>query len=146
MHFQVNHLFSSLLNKNIITARVKKITDILGVSDYQFSVVIEDNKKITDLNRQFRGINEPTDVLAFPSNIVDQETGQKYLGDIIISSPIAQKQAEAYGNTLNDEILTLITHGILHLLGHDHIVEDDRQKMFSIQKEVLLKVGIVFNE
>lgn len=91
-----------------------------GEKDAELSVCLGDDSTIQKLNHQFRGQDCPTDVLSF-SMREGEKVGQQYpLGDIFISVETAQRQAESFGNTLDEEINELLFHGFLHLLGYDH--------------------------
>ena len=105
------------------------------------TVVISDDKQLRQLNRQFRGIDAPTDVLSFPTNFTDPESRLTYLGDVIISATRAREQAQAGGHPFEDELLLLIVHGILHLLGYDHVEEDEKQVMQTAQNEILASLS-----
>jgi len=80
-------------------------------------VVISSDAQLLELNRQYLGIEAPTDVLSFQADELDPETGRRYLGDVIISYPRAQAQAEVGGHAVLDELQLLVVHGVLHLLG-----------------------------
>lgn len=115
----------------------------------EISVSIVDNEEIQQINRQFRDINRPTDVLSFPQltfsdgEIPDKnENGEIVLGDIIISLERAREQAEEYGHSLKREIAFLTAHSMLHLMGYDHMEEDEEKEMFAKQKEILKIAGI----
>jgi probable rRNA maturation factor len=111
-------------------------------SDSEITVLIEGDDRIQELNLQFMGINAPTDVLSFPSNEVDPETGKQYLGDIIISFPRALSQAKAAGHPIESELQLLVVHGTLHLLGFDHAGEEDKRQMWSVQEKILNDLGV----
>jgi len=106
------------------------------------SIVLTDDSQLRQLNRDFLGIDAPTDVLSFPSSETDPETGRRYLGDILISVPRADDQAGAAGHALDDEVQLLIVHGTLHLLGHDHAEGEDKARMWKAQAEVLARIGL----
>lgn len=104
-----------------------------------FDIILVDEEEIHQLNLKYRGVDRKTDVITFAL-----EDGNKLanpvvrmLGDIYISIPVAYEQAENYGHSRIREICFLATHGILHLLGYDHIKEDDEKIMFSHQEELL---------
>lgn len=99
--------------------------------------------EIKDLNRNFRNKDSITDVLSF--NFQDlQNTGEiQPLGDVIICTTRAQEQAWELGYTLRRELIFLFAHGILHLLGYDHETEEDAEKMFNLQKQVIKTYGIL---
>lgn len=106
------------------------------------SVVLSDEAHLQELNRDFLGIDAPTDVLSFPASEADPETGVLYLGDIILSMPRAAAQAQAAGHSLDAEVQLLVVHGVLHLLGHDHASSRDKAKMWAAQAEVMDKLGL----
>lgn len=116
-------------------ARVRKMLDVLGKAEASVTVAFVSDKKIRDLNRQFRHIDRPTDVLSFPS---DSEDGD--LGDIAISIQTAARQAKQSGLTLNGEIAQLLLHGLLHLSGYDH--ETDNGEMNRLEVKLRKKLGI----
>ncbi len=107
----------------------------------ELTIVISDDEQLQALNAQYLGIEAPTDVLSFPANETDPESGGIYLGDIIISYPRAQAQAQAGGHSLADELQLLVVHGVLHLLGYDHSDETEQARMWSIQSEILRRLG-----
>jgi probable rRNA maturation factor len=111
------------------------------------SVVIEDDARLHALNQEFLGIDAPTDVLSFPSgeDEVDPETGQAYLGDVIISFPRALEQSTAAGHSVQDELQLLVVHGVLHLLGHDHAESGEKERMWSAQSEILGGLDVRLN-
>lgn len=106
------------------------------------TLVLTDNEEIQELNRIFRHHDAPTDVLAFPSGERDPDTHRRYLGDVVISLPQAMQQADEHGCPLENEVCLLVVHGILHLLGYDHADEEERQRMWSAQTQILGRLGI----
>ena len=109
------------------------------------SVVITDNKVVQQLNRDYRGIDAPTDVLSF-DNIPDPdfpgEEDSPHLGDVIIAYPVAEKQAAAGRHTVLEEILLLAVHGTLHLLGFDHDTPVNKEKMWTAQSRVMTELNL----
>lgn len=117
-------------------------------------VTIVSNERIHELNRDYRNVDRPTDVLSFAMNepgegemeiYMDEselEAFPNMLGDIIISLPKAQEQAEEYGHSLDRELGFLAVHGFLHLLGYDHGTEEEEKEMFSRQEAVLEQIGL----
>jgi probable rRNA maturation factor len=120
-------------------------TEVLGrervEGEAALSVVITDDEAVRELNRQFRDVDAPTDVLAFGSgeedDFVTAPGEPAYLGDVIISYPRAVIQAEEYAHSIDRELALLTVHGILHLLGYDHVDEAERTKMWARQNEIL---------
>lgn len=137
----------------------------------ELDLSIVSNEEIQVLNRDYRGLDKPTDVLSFALTEVtsefdvdfahldlteeaeetedleetefeDEEAIPQHLGDIIISYPRAQEQAQDYGHSLDRELAFLAVHGFLHLNGYDHQTEEEAQEMFKIQEEVLTTYGL----
>jgi probable rRNA maturation factor len=106
------------------------------------TIVLSDDEQLHRLNRDFLGVDAPTDVLSFPASETDPETGAAYLGDILLSIPRADAQAQSAGHSLADEARLLVVHGVLHLLGHDHAEADEKAKMWKAQTEVMDKLGL----
>lgn len=100
------------------------------------SLLLTNDVEIKNLNKQFRKINKPTDVLSFQLNKKEQ-LEQKYLGDIVISLQTAKKQAIKTKKDFKEELTMLITHGYLHLLGYDHKSPKEAKTMFTVQNEIL---------
>ena len=119
---------------------------IYGVEKSEVSITLTDDKNIHELNKKFRKIDRPTDVLSFAFRESDEpkilNAEFETLGDIIISVERAKIQAEDFGHSFLREIIFLEVHGLLHLLGYDHIEEDDRIEMENEQKFVMEKIGI----
>ncbi len=106
------------------------------------NVILVDEKTITNLNKKYRQINKPTDVLSFELNILDPETGILMLGEIIISVPFVEMQAQSLGNDLFDEIRLMVIHGLLHLFGYDHDNDENRSEMWDFQTKILVSLQI----
>ncbi len=111
-------------------------------TEADLTIVLTDDAQLRELNRDYLGLDVPTDVLSFPASESDPETGATYLGDILISIPRAKIQAQAAGHRLEDEIQLLVVHGVLHLLGHDHAEAEDKARMWAAQAEVLARLGL----
>ena len=112
----------------------------------EVSVTFTDNEKIHALNREYRNIDRPTDVLSFPlsdGEDYDTDGDAVLLGDIVISLERAQTQAEEYGHSFEREVAFLTVHSMLHLLGYDHETSpEDERDMFARQDEILISAGI----
>ena len=122
------------------------VGDIYGVENCELSITLTDDKNIHELNKKFRGIDRATDVLSFAFRESDEPEiiGAEFeiLGDVIISLERAKVQAEEFGHSFLREIIFLEVHGLLHLLGYDHIADDERQEMEAEQKFIMEKLGI----
>ncbi|MEO8355188.1 MAG: rRNA maturation RNase YbeY [Chloroflexota bacterium] len=110
--------------------------------DHDLSIVLTDDARLQELNRDYLGIDAATDVLSFPASETDPETGARYIGDILISMPRAQTQADAAGHPVESEVQLLVVHGVLHLLGHDHADPNEKTRMWKAQAEILDTLGL----
>ena len=103
------------------------------------SVVLTTDENIHEYNREYRSVDRPTDVLSFPADEGDDLLAPPdgFLGDIMISIPRAREQAKALGHSTEREILFLTVHGVLHLLGYDHMRPEDEQIMLPVQRSIV---------
>lgn len=104
------------------------------------TIVVTGNDDVAALNRQYRGVDAPTDVLSFPYDPMPGEA--PYLGDLVIAYPYTAAQAEREGLALPDNLLLLVVHGTLHLIGYDHDSPEHRAEMWLVQEAALLALGI----
>ena len=116
--------------------------DLTGAPDADLSVVLTGDSRIQALNRDFLGTDAPTDVLSFPAEESDPETGRGYLGDVIISLARAIDQAAERGHAVEAEVQLLVVHGVLHLVGHDHVKAEEKTRMWAVQSQVLERLNI----
>lgn len=126
--------------KDFIKYCVKK----LKLKNVIFNVIIVNNKKIHEINRKYRKIDKPTDVISFALEDSKENFTSKIrmLGDIYISYEKVKSQALEYNHSLVRELCFLAIHGLLHLLGYDHMKKEDEIRMFELQKELLDSYGI----
>lgn len=115
----------------------------------EVSLSIVSNDEIQEINKQFREIDAPTDVLSFPLLTFEEgeqadvnENNEIMLGDIIISIDKAKAQADEYGHGLRRELAFLTAHSMLHLMGYDHMEEEEQKEMFKKQDDILNNLGI----
>ena len=106
------------------------------------SIVLTDEDALRSANKQFAGIDEPTDVLSFSDGEAMPDAEGVYFGDVLIAVPIASLQAKQGGHTLEEELTLLTVHGMLHLLGQDHAQPDQKAAMWSRQKAILALLEI----
>ena len=142
--------FPAEIEENV-RAAAEKVGELYGVENGEVSVTLTNNDYIHQLNRKYRQIDRPTDVLSFALNESEEpdiENGPdiNVLGDIILSVERAEEQAVDYGHSLRREIALLTVHGMLHLLGYDHMEEADRLEMEKEQRYVMEQLGISRNE
>jgi len=113
--------------------------------NYELSVSLVDRNTIHEYNKQYRNIDRPTDVLSFAfleADNIDDNNMPVALGDIVICYEVADEQAISYGHSEKREFAFLFTHGLLHLLGYDHIKPEDEKIMFDKQEQYLNKLNI----
>ena len=128
------------------TRLIQVVRKSLQVEGYarsaEISIVLMDDEQIHELNRDYRGIDRPTDVLSF-SQVegmpVESFEERVSLGDVVISVETAARQAEARGGTLEDELDLLVAHGMLHLLGYDDETDDGAEEMRERERKILGK-------
>jgi probable rRNA maturation factor len=107
---------------------------------YEATIVLTDDTEMRDLNRAWRSKDQPTNVLSFPSGDAPCEPGA--LGDIVIAYETVRKEAEDDGIALEDHVSHLVVHGVLHLLGFDHLQQDEAEKMEDLERKALASTGI----
>ena len=113
------------------------------LKNVELSVVLCDDAFIHELNREWRGKDKPTDVLSFAQWEGEQVPGMNLvLGDVIISLETASKQSHERGHSFHHEIIVLLIHGVLHLLGHDHIEEEEAIEMEALERKLLAQVKV----
>lgn len=124
-----------------------------GLLGFEVNVLFTDDESIRIINKEHRNIDRSTDVLSFPLNDfsfgsgeillynADEDTGRLLLGDIVISVPTICYQANEYGHSVERECAFLVCHGMLHLLGYDHMNENEEKQMFGFAENILDKAG-----
>lgn len=114
-------------------------------------ITLTNNDEIHKINKEYRDVDRPTDVLSFPMYERDEIAGlkndtddeiEKILGDIIVSIEKVREQAEEYGHSFERELAYLVTHGMLHLLGYDHMIEEEKAVMRKREEEILETLNI----
>ena len=130
-----------------VTSAAEMVGRLYGVENGEVSITLTDNAYIHKLNKQYRGIDRPTDVLSFALNESEEpeiEGGMtvNVLGDLIISVERAEEQAADFGHSVRREMAFLTVHGMLHLLGYDHMKDEEREEMEAEQRFVMEKLGI----
>ena len=134
--------YLDLLSREKIEKNAGVIEKTLNLSDVDYSVVFESDHFVQTLNKKYRQVNRPTDVLSFEADVLDPETKRRYLGDIVISVPTVQSQAKERNISFEDEIYVVLVHGILHLLGMDHGSEEEKSVMWKAQNQILKNLNV----
>lgn len=129
---------------------IDAVADLNGLAEEaEVDVTIVDDEEIHELNRQYRGMDKPTDVLSFALDEGEEDEPEliggpeeHLYGDIIISAETALRQAEEYGHGLEREMTYLAVHGMFHLLGYDHMTEEDKAEMRAKEEEALRAINL----
>lgn len=144
-----NVVSNELLEKMTEAARYAIETeDVLNLDEdrCEISVTFVGLDEIHQLNREYRGVDRPTDVLSFPQfEDLDEEipdVGEICLGDVVICRDKAEEQANEFGHSFERELVYLFTHSILHLLGYDHMETDEKRLMRAREEEIMEKIGL----
>ncbi|SHI30238.1 rRNA maturation RNase YbeY [Parasporobacterium paucivorans] len=145
--------------KSLLEEVIEEALDYMDCPyEAEINVILTDNENIQSINKEFREMDRPTDVLSFPmvsfgkpgdfsfleeeQSCFNPETGELMLGDIILSVEKVREQAATYGHSEKRELAFLTAHSMLHLFGYDHIEEQDRILMEKLQEEILQKMNI----
>jgi probable rRNA maturation factor len=151
---QVDESFADFVDVETLNTTVAHLLTKVGRPTAALTLVVTDDEAVQTLNRDYRGVDAPTDVLSFAAQEstptsptlaelppeLAAELGN-YLGDIIIAYPYAARQAAYYQNSVEAELRLLAVHGVLHLLGYDHATPDEEAAMWALQREVLAPFG-----
>lgn len=144
MNYQITNLTEKKIDENDLVKVIEKVSELLGIENSIVSIVLVDNEYIHKINKEYRNVDRETDVIsfAFMDDETNPESGITDLGEIYISLEKAHSQSKEYGHSFKRELCFLLTHGLLHLLGYDHMTEEDEKEMFGLQEEVLNSLGI----
>jgi len=129
------------VDRRLLRTRARRILRALDLATAELSVSLVDDGAMATLNARYRGIEGPTDVLSF--SLVEGRYAERrgaLLGDVVVSLETADRQARRARRTLDDEVLRLLIHGVLHLLGYDHEREADARRMRTAERRVLRAV------
>ncbi len=132
-------------NLEILEPLLTYALEVENVDNLEFNVIIINNEEIHKINKEYRGIDRPTDVISFALEDykdIKYENDYRVLGDIYISIDKVKEQAKEYGHSEKRELAFLAVHGLLHLLGYDHMEKEDEKVMFSKQELILDGYGI----
>jgi len=128
--------------EDVVRKAAEKALLVEESGDCEVSIFLTDDDEIHRLNKMYRGVDRPTDVLAFAMREgMDGDLNREILGDVVISLPRAEEQASIYGHSLEVEISLLVAHGVLHLLGYEHEQRNDLLVMQQKQRDILHLLG-----
>jgi len=140
----INNYNESVEDLDILKKFIDYSVNKLELKNVIFNVIITNNDSIHEINKKYRNIDRETDVISFAleDGLESKFPGPRLLGDIYISYDKVIEQAAEYNHSKKRELCFLAVHGLLHLLGYDHMNKDDEEKMFKLQKELLENYGI----
>ena len=140
----INNTNEVIENIEIIEEYVEFLVNKREISNAIFNIIFVNKNEIHNINREYRNVDRVTDVISFAlEDTPDIEVGNfRILGDVYICLDKAYEQADLYNHSNLREVCFLITHGLLHLLGYDHMEEEEEKVMFSLQEELLNEYGI----
>ena len=143
--------FAAEVDVEAVAEAVRAALAHMAVERASVAVVVTDDEAVQELNREYRGVDAPTDVLSFAAHEGDLQIAdapaelrallEESLGDVIIAFPYAQRQAIRFENPLPDELRLLAVHGTLHLLGYDHGTPEEEAELWALQEEILAPLG-----
>ena len=153
IYFDNVGLFTKPFIKRVLERALRHLNQPSELLEMSLSIVSPE--QIQELNKSFREVDKVTDVLSFPTcdnptrgaitvvcEDVNPETDLVNIGDIVICLERAKEQAKEYGHSMEREMGFLTCHGLLHLLGYDHVIPEDEKIMFPLQNQIMNKVGL----
>ena len=142
--YEINDLVHVNFNYDYLDDVVKRVLKHEDVKNACFSIIFVDSNEIQRINKEYRGMDKVTDVISFAledaKDAIDNNI--RVLGDIYICIPRMLEQAEDYGHSIKRELSFLTVHGLLHLLGYDHMNKEEEKVMFALQELILNEAGI----
>lgn len=144
MEYEINDEFGFLENYQYLDKVIKKTLEIENVQNPIFSITFVGEEEIKKINKTYRGIDKVTDVIsfAFLDSQENYKSEIKVLGDIYVCIPRMKEQALTYGHSEKRELSFLVVHGLLHLLGYDHMTIEEEKIMFAKQEMILNAINI----
>lgn len=140
----INDTENEIENYDILDDYLKFLVRKLELNNAIFDVIFVNNEEIHRINREYRNVDRVTDVISFAleDNLEESDIGYRILGSIYICVEKIKEQAILYNHSTLREMCFLVTHGLLHLLGYDHMEEEEEKEMFSLQEELLNEFNI----
>lgn len=139
MDYNITNEYGYEKEYDYLNVVIKKTLELEKVENAIFDIIFVDEKKIQKINKEYRNIDKVTDVIsfAFEDNEASINPDLRVLGEIYICVPKMREQAKEYGHSEKRELSFLTVHGLLHLLGYDHLTKEEEEKMFSRQELIL---------
>ena len=145
VHLQVDEPFATLVDQEALETAAIETLESENVVEGEMTVVVTDDEAVRGLNRQYRGVDAPTDVLSFQTEGDDQgfvysPESAGYLGDVVIAYPFTAAQAQEAGRSVEHDLVLMVVHGTLHLLGYDHANPEEEREMWEKQDAILRRL------
>ncbi len=148
IHLDIQEPYQELVRPARLVEAAQSALDAMRATG-DITIIITDDETVADLNQRYLGKEGPTDVLSFPmrdplapDDFPLPPDEPPYLGDILIALPYTQRQAQREGRALEDELVLLVVHGVLHLLGYDHATPEEKARMWARQNAILARLGL----
>lgn len=138
MELEIRDLQDDALPLELLRDSARRAARVAGIDPDHLSLVFVDDEQIREINRRFRNLDRPTDVIAFET----EEDGDETVGEVIVSVPTARRQALGAGHSLEAELVWLIAHGVLHVAGMDDATQDGLDRMIAKQMEIAAHLGL----
>jgi rRNA maturation RNase YbeY len=137
-----------IVNNKKLEAHAQRILDMLGYGDFDLGILLTTSEGIQEYNREYRNLDKATDVLSFPfhneitagEKIIPTSDDEKNLGDIIICPAFAQTTLIDWDQSIEERLNGLLVHGICHLLGYDHVTDEQEEQMLAMEAKLLSKI------
>jgi probable rRNA maturation factor len=145
IHVQIDEVFVTQVSAEWLTAAAQAALEAEGHTTGTLTIVVTGDETLRALNRTYLGVDASTDVLSFGGespDFVSPPDSEVYWGDVLIAYPQAQAQAAAANHAIQAELALLVVHGVLHLLGYDHVRPEDKEVMWERQARVLSQLGL----
>ncbi len=142
---QIEKAYVAQVSPDWLISAARTTLEAEGHGGGRVTLAVTDDETLRGLNQTYLGIDAPTDVLSFGGespDFVSPPDTEVYLGDVVIAYPRAEAQASAARHPIQAELALLVVHGVLHLLGYDHVAPDDKAAMWKRQAEVLSQLGL----
>lgn len=146
IQLEADFMGENSVQRDRLEAAAQKVLENEGLtSPSMLTIVLCPNAYIQEMNLKYRGVDAPTDVLSFPAPALPDEVAAAeggYLGDIIISLPYIAQRAAEEGRSIHDDLMLMVVHGTLHLLGYDHDTPETQKNMWAVQDSILKSLGV----
>jgi probable rRNA maturation factor len=128
--------------EQIVRDAIAAATETISTQDMEMGILLTDDKAIRALNRQWRGVDEPTNVLSFPAAITTASAGAKFRGDLVFAYETIKRECDEEDRIFLHHLAHLAVHGFLHLLGYDHQVDAEAEEMEALETRIMARMNL----